>query len=126
MCDCYFHPCKGCKVQIPIHLADFTTPRRDIDVYCDKCWTQATAARKKRMSYVVWEIQTHSARSIRNEKVSWMRKELRQENKLWGNRSIVIVAKSRIARRCCPGNHPNTLAQHDATEVHIMGRRRQK
>lgn len=38
MCDCYEQKCseKGCNIIIPIHIADFCTPRENIKAYCKK------------------------------------------------------------------------------------------
>jgi hypothetical protein len=38
MCDCYEAKCsgEGCNIIIPIHIADFCTPRENIKAYCKK------------------------------------------------------------------------------------------
>lgn len=35
MCDCYYHKCKDCEKEIPIHLGDFVTRRDEIEVFCN-------------------------------------------------------------------------------------------
>ena len=39
MCDCYASKCLFCDNKISIHVADFCTPREDIDVICPDCQT---------------------------------------------------------------------------------------
>lgn len=38
MCDCYEAECrkKGCKEEIPIHIADYNFPREDVQAFCSK------------------------------------------------------------------------------------------
>lgn len=38
MCDCYEHKCDviTCNEKIPIHIADFNTPRENVLVYCTR------------------------------------------------------------------------------------------
>lgn len=36
MCDCYWQKCEQCDEMIPVHIADFCTPRENIEVFCGK------------------------------------------------------------------------------------------
>lgn len=36
MCDCYSARCRRCQTRLPVHLADFDTPRKEVAVYCAK------------------------------------------------------------------------------------------
>ena len=40
MCDCYGHKCKFCNNEISIHIADYCTARKNIDVICPDCQTE--------------------------------------------------------------------------------------
>lgn len=36
MCDCYEQKCEQCNEIIPVHIADFCTPRENLQVFCEK------------------------------------------------------------------------------------------
>lgn len=36
MCDCYEQKCEQCAEMIPVHIADFCTPRENLQVFCQK------------------------------------------------------------------------------------------
>jgi len=37
MCDCYMAKCANCDCEIPLHIADFCTPRENVIPYCPRC-----------------------------------------------------------------------------------------
>ncbi len=37
MCDCYTAKCANCKCDIPLHIADFCTPKDTVIPYCPRC-----------------------------------------------------------------------------------------
>lgn len=39
MCDCYCPKCLFCDNKVSIHIADFCTPRENVDIICPDCQT---------------------------------------------------------------------------------------
>lgn len=37
MCDCYTGECTNCGCDIPLHIADFCTPKENVIPYCSRC-----------------------------------------------------------------------------------------
>lgn len=101
MCDIYFEKCKvrGCKTSVDLHLADFSTGRDEIVVFCGKHLKEAAKHKRGMMrTEFTWV-----------EKVSntWTKK---------GKYGIAIVPLTKNAEQNWDGNHPNTAA--DMRYVH--------
>lgn len=81
MCDCYEHNCdhSECKNHLPIHLADFSTDREEIKVYCGSHISKHKDEIAQGVLYKVSE----------------------------GNYEVLIVPLTDNARQNWQGNHPN-------------------
>lgn len=82
MCDCYFEKCARCGKSIPMHLADFSTTRDEVRVYCGRCWR----VERKQVSrpWAAWRAADRDFRGL-----------------------VTVVALTDNAKSNMDGNHPN-------------------
>jgi len=91
MCDCYVHGCKVCGKGIEMHLADFSTARDEIEVYCRK---HIPARRDDRKDGVVWKWRDRAHRY-----------------------AIFVRALTPNAKQMWDGNMPNVYSETTPTEI---------
>ena len=100
MCDIFFKRCKvrGCKTKADLHLADYSTGRDEIAMFCGRHLKDAAK---------------HKRGNLRTEFV-WVGDGGIWESK--GKHKIAIVPLTENAERNWSGNHPNTAS--DMAYVH--------
>jgi hypothetical protein len=87
MCDIYMHKCnhEGCETKIDMHLADFSTGRDEVKVFCRRHTPKDTS------SGVVWRYSDHSI--------------LNRPKRM--PLQCFVVPQTENAKASSDGNHPN-------------------
>jgi len=100
MCDIYYAKCKGCDAQIDMHLEDFATARKEVEVFCGEHIPDK-------------DVRVFEMTGPKGKYASFRK----------GTR-IGVRSLTKNAKKHAQGNHPNTAQSMSVVVIDRLGRSR--